>query len=123
MSLTLEVVLGLCLLLVSLGLVWMLLAVKRTVERVERLLGILEPEVQRLVGEMSGLTGELRGLTREATHDLNELRVVTARVGAMLDTVSGFALMAAELTRVGRLVSLVFGVKRGVDAFVHRLRQ
>ena len=116
-----QALLALCAIALTAAVVALLLALRRAVQRAEGVLGIVEEELRPLVAQAHALTDEVRGLTREASLEIKRVGEVTERLNAAAETVTRLAGAAAALTRVGQIVSLVAGVRRGADVFVHRL--
>ncbi len=100
-----------------------LLSVKRTAARAESVLAQVEREVRPMASELESLTGELQKLSRNANDNLQ-------RIGGIVDRVEDISVQAARvagavggLTRVGQYVGMAAGVKRGVEVFLHRLKE
>jgi uncharacterized protein YoxC len=100
-----------------------LLSVKKTAARAESVLAQVEREVRPMASELESLTGELQKLSRNANDNLQ-------RIGGIVDRVEDISVQAARvagavggLTRVGQYVGMAAGVKRGVEVFLHRLKE
>jgi uncharacterized protein YoxC len=107
------------LLLALVGALW---ALRRTAQRAEAVLTILEQELRPLIGQAHALTEDLRMLTREAGRELERVGTVTDRVDAIATGLSRFVATLSGLTRAGQIVGVAAGLKRGLDVFVHRYR-
>lgn len=113
----------LCVIAVTLAIVWVLLGVRRAVERVDGVLGILEQELRPLVGQAHALTEDLRGVLQEATRELERVEMITDQVQTIADRVGSLLGALGGFTRAGQLVSLAVGVKKGLDVFIQRIRK
>ncbi|MBI2205888.1 MAG: DUF948 domain-containing protein [Candidatus Rokubacteria bacterium] len=96
-------------------------AVRRAAQRAENVLGILETELRPLVADTHALLADVRSLTRQANREMERVGVVTEHVevvaeglGRVVGALSGFA-------RVGQVLGVALGLKKGVDVFLHRL--
>jgi hypothetical protein len=123
MSPWMQAILTLCAVAVTVSLVLLLLALRRSVQRAEILLSTLERELGPTTARVQGLTDELSGLVHETGREVQRVGLLTDRavevtdgVGRLINAVSGF-------TRVGQLVGVATGLKRGVEVFLHRIRK
>ena len=107
------------LLLALVAAVW---ALRRTAQRAEAVLTILEQELRPLTGQAHALTEDLRMLTREAGRELERVGAVTDRVDDIATGLSRFVTTLTGLTRAGQIVGVAAGLKKGLDVFVHRYR-
>ena len=107
------------LLLALVAAVW---ALRRTAQRAEAVLTILEQELRPLTGQAHALTEDLRMLTREAGRELERVGAVTDRVENIATGLSRFVATLTGLTRAGQIVGVAAGLKKGLDVFVHRFR-
>ena len=97
-----------------------LLAVRRAVVRAESVLGIVEQELRPLVAETHALLGEVRALTRQANREMDRVGVIGERVEDVAVGLGRLVSALGGLTRVGQVLGLVAGLKKGVDVFVDR---
>lgn len=118
-----QAILTLCAVAVTVPLVLLLLALRRSVQRTEILLTTLEREMGPTTARVHGLTDELSGLVHQTNREVQRVGLLTDRavevtdgVGRLLNAVSGF-------TRVGQLVGVATGLTRGVKVFLHRIRK
>ena len=123
MQLWAQIVVVVCVVVLTVAVVPTLLALRRAAERTESLLALTERELQPLALQIQALIDELRGVTREARDELERLGALAERahdlsegIGRVLSAVSG-------LTRAGQLVGVAAGIKTGLDVFLHRLRK
>jgi len=118
-----QALLAVCAVALTAAVVALLLALRRTVQRAERVLGIVEEEFRPLIAQAHALLDEVRGLTRETSLEVKRIGEVTERLNTAAETVGRLAGAVAGLTRVGQIVSLVAAVRRGADVFLHRVRK
>ena len=112
----------LCVVVVSAVLVWTLLALRKTALRAESVLRMVEREITPMLGQLESLIAELRDLSQGAREELGKIRVVVRRAEDVSIAVSKVVAAVAASTRIGQYVSLAAGVKKGLDAFVRRLK-
>src|SRR5213078_2134119 len=117
---TLLTLAALVLMLALAAAVW---ALRRVAQRAEGVLTIVEEELRPLVGQAHGLTEDVRALTREAGRELERIGAVADKVESVADGFTRFVGVLGGLTRAGQLVGVAAGVKKGVEAFVQRLRK
>jgi uncharacterized protein YoxC len=104
-------------------LIMTLLAVRRAIVRTEAVLGIVEQELRPLVAEMHALLGEVRALTRQANREMDRLGVIGERVEDVAVGVGRLVSALGGLTRVGQVLGLAAGLKKGVDVFLDRFQK
>jgi uncharacterized protein YoxC len=99
------------------------LSIKKTALRAESVLAQVEREIRPMASELENLTGELQKLSRNANDNLQ-------RIGGIVDRVEDISVQAARvagavggLTRIGQYAGMAAGVKRGVEVFLHRLKE
>jgi hypothetical protein len=88
--------------------------------RAEAVLGIVEQELRPLVAETHALLGEVRVIARQANREMDRVSIIGERVEEVAVGVGRLVGALGGLTRVGQVVGLVAGLKKGVDVFVHR---
>jgi uncharacterized protein YoxC len=123
MHLWAEIVLVVCAVALTVSLLAAVAALRRTAERAERVVALIEHELPPLVGEVRHVTKELSALSREARGDLERVRTLLDRAHDVADGVGRVVGAVAGFTRAGQIVGLAAGLKSGVDMFLHRLRQ
>jgi uncharacterized protein YoxC len=106
---------------VAAAMVAALLAVRQTLRRTDAVLDIVEQEMRPLIGQLHGLADEVRGLTRETTAEIRRVAEVTGRVNDAAEGVGRVVTALAGFTRVGQMVGVAAGLKKGFDVFVQRL--
>jgi uncharacterized protein YoxC len=112
-----------CVVALTIVLISTLLSLKKTALRAESVLAQVEREIRPMASELETLTGELQKLSRNANDNLQ-------RIGGIVDRVEDISVQAARvvgavggLTRIGQYAGMAAGVKRGVEVFLHRLKQ
>jgi len=112
-----------CVVALTIVLISTLLSIKKTAARAESVLAQVEREVRPMASELESLTGELQKLSRNANDNLQ-------RIGGIVDRVEDISVQAARvaaavggLTRIGQNAGMAAGVKRGVEVFLHRLKE
>jgi uncharacterized protein YoxC len=112
-----------CVVALTIVLISTLLSIKKTAARAESVLAQVEREVRPMASELESLTGELQKLSRNANDNLQ-------RIGGIVDRVEDISVQAARvagavggLTRIGQYAGMAAGVKRGVEVFLHRLKE
>ena len=98
-------------------------ALRRVAQRAAGVLTIVEEELRPLVGQAHALTEDVRALTREAGRELERIGAVAEKVESVADGFARLVGVLGGLTRAGQIVGVAAGVKKGVEAFVHRLRK
>lgn len=111
-----------CLVALTVVLISTLWAFKKTAERAESVLAIVEREIRPLVSELESLTTELQKLTHRANDNLERIGAVVERVEDISLTVARVVGAVGGLTRIGQYAGVAAGVKRGVEVFLTRLR-
>jgi hypothetical protein len=97
-----------------------LLSVRRAVVRAEAVLGIVEQELRPLVAETHAVLGELRALTRQANREMDRIGSIGERVEEVAAGVGRLVGALGGLTRVGQVLGLAAGLKKGIDVFLYR---
>lgn len=120
-------VLALCVVALTAAVVAAVVYVAAAVRRAERVLRVVQGEIERdvpplLVG-VTELTDELRLLSHEATAELDRIGQITGRVQEVADGAARLLTALSGLTKAGQLIGIVAGVKAFVDVFFHRLRK
>jgi uncharacterized protein YoxC len=109
-----------CVVVLTAVLVPTILALRRTLRRAEVVLTIAEQEMRPLIGQAHALTEDVRLLTREASQEIERVGEMTERVNAAAEGMSRVVTGLAGLTRVGQVIGMAAGLKRGVDVFLQR---
>ena len=111
-----------CMVALTAVLISTLLALRKTAQRAESVLALVEREIRPMATELEHLTAELQKLSHKANDSLD-------RIGRVVDRVEDVSLSAARvaaavggLTRVGQYAGLAVGLKRGVEVFLDRIK-
>jgi hypothetical protein len=122
-----SIVLALCAVALTVALVAVIAAAIGAIKRAERVMAVVEREIDRdlppLLKGLRELTDELRLLSHGAAAELGRIGEITGRVQDVTDTAARLLGALAGLTRAGQLVGIAAGVKTGLDVFLHRLRR
>jgi uncharacterized protein YoxC len=110
-----------CAVVLTAAVVALLLAVKRTAQRADAVLRIIEEEMRPLIGQAHALADEVRTLTREASLEFKRVGEVTERVNNVAEGVERMVSALAGLTRAGQVIGMAAALKKGVDVFVQRM--
>src|SRR6266545_4256560 len=110
-----QLVLITCAIALTAALVSAALALRGALRRTDALLEI--------VGQVHGVTQEVRELTHEARLEVVRVSEVTEQVQAVAAGLAKIVAGLGGLARVGQIVGLAGGLRRGVDVFVQRLRR
>jgi uncharacterized protein YoxC len=112
-----------CVVALTIVLISTLLSLRKTALRAESVLAQVEREIRPMASELETLAGELQKLSRNANDNLQ-------RIGGIVDRVEDISVQAARvvgavagLTRIGQYAGMAAGVKRGVEVFLHRLKE
>lgn len=97
-----------------------LLSVRRAVVRAEAVLGIVEQELRPLVADTHALLGEVRALSRKANREMERVGSIGERIEEAAGGVNKLVGALGGLTRVGQVLGLAAGIKKGVDVFLYR---
>ncbi|MGH7385183.1 MAG: DUF948 domain-containing protein [Candidatus Rokuibacteriota bacterium] len=111
-----------CVVALTIVLISTLLAFKKTALRAESVLAQVEREIRPMVSEIENLSGELQKLSRNANDNLQRIGGVVDRVEDISVQVARVAGAVGGLTRIGQYAGMAAGVKRGVEVFLHRLK-
>ena len=112
-----------CVVALTIVLISTLLSIKKTALRAEGVLAQVEREIRPMASELESLTGELQKLSRNANDNLQQIGGIVDRVEDISVQAARVAGAVAGLTRIGQYAGLAAGVKRGVEVFLHRLKE
>src|SRR5688572_9770813 len=102
MQLWAQVVLVVCVVVLTVVLVPAILALRRAAERTERLLAIAEMELGPLLGQLQGMVDELRTFSKETRSEIARVGALAERIQDMTDGISRVLTALAGLTRAGQ---------------------
>jgi uncharacterized protein YoxC len=115
-------VLVLCAVAVTVALVLALVSLRRVLQRVEGVLQIVEREIRPMAAQLGALTEEFRGLSHQVTVELDRLGVVIRRLDDITTGIARLVALVSGISRVGQVVGLAGGLRRGLGVFVSRLK-
>jgi hypothetical protein len=118
-----QIVLIACAVALTAALVAAILALRGALRRTDALLGIVEQELRPLIAQVHGVTEEVRELTHELRLEVKRVGDVTESVQAVTEGLGRVVTGLTGLARIGQVVGLAAGLRRGVDVFVQRLRR
>ncbi len=118
-----QLVLVACAVALTAALVSAILALRGALGRTDAVLAIVEQELRPLIGQVHGVTEEVRELTREARLEVVRVGEVTEQLQAVAGGLGRLVVGLSGLARIGQVVGLAGGLRRGVDVFVQRLRR
>lgn len=99
----------------------LLIQLRRTAKNAELTLTAVEREIRPLASQLHVLLQEARDLIQRGNKELGELARFTATADELLARLGKVLGVLAGLGRVGQVVGVAQGVKKGVDVFVRRL--
>lgn len=99
----------------------LLIQLRRTAKNAELTLTAVEREIRPLASQLHVLLQEGRDLIQRGNKELGELARFTATADELLARLGKVLGVLAGLGRVGQVVGVAQGVKKGVDVFVRRL--
>jgi uncharacterized protein YoxC len=111
-----------CVVAITVSLVLALLALRRVLKRSDVVLGLIEREIRPMAAQLGALTEEIRGLSHQVTLEVERLVVVTRQLEEITTTVGKIVAAIAGISRVGQIVGLAVGLRRGLGVFVSRLK-
>jgi uncharacterized protein YoxC len=111
-----------CVVAITVSLVLALLALRRVLKRADVVLGLIEREIRPMAAQLGALTEEIRGLSHQVTLEVERLVVVTRQLEEITTTVGKIVAAIAGISRVGQIVGLAVGLRRGLGVFVSRLK-
>jgi uncharacterized protein YoxC len=112
-----------CVVALTLVLISTLLSVRKTALRAESVLAQVEREIRPMASEIESLTGELQKLSHNANDNLQRIGGIVDRVEDISMQVGRVVGAVGGLTRIGQYAGMAAGVKRGVEVFLHRLKE
>ncbi len=118
-----QLVLVACAAALTAALVSAILALRGALRRTDAVLEIVEQELRPLIGQVHGVTEEVRELTREARLEVVRVGEVTEQLQAVAGGLGRLVVGLGGLARIGQVVGLAGGLRRGVEVFVQRLRR
>ena len=117
-----QAIIVVCVVALTVALIFTLVSVRRTVSRTDAILAIVEREIRPMATQVEALAEEVRGLTRQVTREIERVSVVVRRLEDISAAVVKVGSLASTLTNVGRMAGVAVALKRGLDVFVSRLK-
>lgn len=98
-----------------------LVQIRRTARNAELTLGAVEREIRPLASQLHVLLQDGRDLLQRGSKELGELARFTATADEVLERLGKVLGVLTGLAKVGQVVSVAQGVRKGVDVFVRRM--
>jgi uncharacterized protein YoxC len=111
-----------CMVALTAVLISTLLALRKTAQRAESVLALVEREIRPMATELEHLTAELQKLSHKANDSLDRIGHVVDRVEDISLTVARITATVGGLTRVGQYAGIAVGLKRGLEVFLDRMK-
>jgi len=118
-----QAVLILCAVVVTVALVITLSSIRRTVNRAETVLQLVEREIRPLASQVEGLAAEVRTLSGTANRELERVSGVVRRVEDISLKTARVVGVVNSLASFRGVTSVGSGLKRAAGVFVSRLRK
>ncbi|MGH7335707.1 MAG: DUF948 domain-containing protein [Candidatus Rokuibacteriota bacterium] len=116
-----QILLILCAIALTVALVGAIMAMRRTLQRLEQVFAVLEVKLGPTLEDVRGLTQEAQAVTRDARSSVARLSAMIEHINQVTESVGTFVIGLRGLTQVGQLVGIAMGVKKGVNVFMRRL--
>jgi uncharacterized protein YoxC len=110
-----------CAVALTIALVAAVMALRRTLLRLEQVLAVVEVKLGPTLEDVRGLTQEAQAVTRDARHSVARLSTMIEHISQVTASVGAFVMGVRGFTQVGQLVGMAVAVKRGVNVFAQRL--
>jgi uncharacterized protein YoxC len=111
-----------CAVALTIALVAAVMALRRTLLRLEQVLAVVEVKLGPTLEDVRGLTQEAQAVTRDARRSVARLSTMIEHISQVTASVGAFVMGVRGFTQVGQLVGMAVAVKRGVNVFAQRLR-
>jgi uncharacterized protein YoxC len=121
MSLWWQIPLVLCALALTGALVVAILALRQTLQQTEQLLATLEQELRPTLADVRGLTQEAQAAAREARTGIARISAIVDHVREVTEGVGALVAGLRGVTRVGQIIGVAAGIRKGIDVFIERL--
>ncbi len=100
-----------------------IISLRRSLQRAETVLMLLEREVGPLAAQTQGLAEDLRTLVRQGNRELERLGAVAERVGDLSERAARLVTAVSGFTRVGQIVGATAAIRKGLNVFINRVRK
>ena len=118
-----QVLITLCVVAATVVLIPAIISIRRSLQRAETVLMLLEREMGPLATQIQGLAEDLRTLVRQANRELERFGTAAERLGDLSERAGRLVTAVSGFTRVGQIVGAGTAIKKGLDVFIHRLRK
>jgi uncharacterized protein YoxC len=118
-----QAVLVLCAVVVTVALVVTLSSIRRTSNRAETVLQLVEREIRPLASQVEGLAAEVRTLSGTANRELERMSGVVRRVEEISLKTARVVGVVNSLASFRGVTSVGSGLKRAAGVFISRLRK
>ena len=115
-------VLVVCAVAITVGLVAVLISLKRLIERGDAVLALIEREIRPTASQLGALTEELRGVSHQVTLELERIGLITRRLEDITGTIAKVVAVLGGIAQIGRLTGVAMGLQRGLGVFISRLK-
>ena len=100
-----------------------IISLRRSLQRAETVLMLLEREIGPLAAQTQGLAEDLRTLVRQGNRELEHLGAVAERVGDLSERAARLVTAVSGFTRVGQIVGATAAIRKGLNVFLNRVRK
>ncbi|PYM08898.1 MAG: hypothetical protein DMD82_01380 [Candidatus Rokuibacteriota bacterium] len=100
-----------------------IISLRRSLQRAETVLMLLEREIGPLAAQTQGLAEDLRTLVRQGNRELERLGAVAERVGDLSERAARLVTAVSGFTRVGQIVGATAAIRKGLNVFINRVRK
>ena len=100
-----------------------IVSLRRSLQRAETVLMLLEREIGPLAAQTQGLAEDLRTLVRQGNRELERLGAVAERVGDLSERAARLVTAVSGFTRVGQIVGATAAIRKGLNVFINRVRK
>ena len=118
----LQLVAAACAVALTVALVAVLIALRRSLVRLGAVLAVVERELRPLVTQVQGLVEELKGIGHKANREIDRIGVIARRGEQIAESLGRIAAVVGEATRFGQAVGLILGLRKGLAIFAKRWR-
>ncbi len=123
MATWMQVVVTVCVVALTVVLIPAIVSMRRSVQRAEAVLLLVERELGPLAAQIQGLAEDLRTFVRQGNRELERFGAAAERLGDLSERAGRLIGVVSGFTRIGQIVGAATGIKKGLDVFIHRLRK
>ena len=123
MSSWMQALITLCVVAATAVLIPAIISIRRSVQRAETVLMLLEREIGPVAAQIQGLAEDVRTLVRQANRELERLGGVAERVGDLSERAARLVTAVSGFTRVGQIVGATSAIRKGLNVFINRIRK